>query len=90
MEKILEGVISSAIYGLLGIILMGIGFLVVKLVAPFSIKKEIEVDQNTSLGIIIAGVIIGISIIVASAIVSIENKVVVQTGQAKTQVSNTK
>lgn len=75
MEKILEGVLSSAIYGFLGIILMGIGFLVVKLVTPFSLKKEIEVDQNTSLGLIIGAVILGISIIIASAIISFENKV---------------
>lgn len=75
MEKILEGVLSSAIYGLLGVALMGIGFLLVKLVTPFSIKKEIEIDQNTSLGVIIAAVIIGISIIIASAIVSFENKI---------------
>ena len=82
MEQIIKGVISSAIYGILGIILMGLGFLVVNLVTPFSVKKEIETDQNTSLGIIIAGIIIGISIIVSSAIISIEMKqeVVIKSG----------
>ena len=75
MEKIIEGILSSAIYGILGIILMGLGFLIVRIVTPFSIKKEIEVDQNTSLGLIIAAVIIGISIIIAAAIFSFENKV---------------
>ncbi|HOG64036.1 MAG TPA: DUF350 domain-containing protein [Spirochaetota bacterium] len=75
MEKIIEGILSSAIYGILGIILMGLGFLIVRVVTPFSIKKEIEVDQNTSLGLIIAAVIIGISIIIAAAIFSFENKV---------------
>ena len=28
MEKIIEGILSSAIYGILGIILMGLGFLI--------------------------------------------------------------
>jgi len=83
MAQILKGVISSAIYGLLGIILMGIGFWIINLVTPFSVKKEIETDQNTSLGIIIAGVIIGISIIIASAIIDIN--VTVSPGQGKVQ-----
>ena len=33
-----------------------------------SIRKEIEEDQNTSLGIILGSLIIGISIIISSAI----------------------
>jgi len=90
MEQIIKGVISSAIYGILGIILMGIGFLVVNLVTPFSVKKEIEKDQNTSLGIIIDGIIIGISIIVSSAIISIEMKqeVVIKSSNVTVETGN--
>jgi uncharacterized membrane protein YjfL (UPF0719 family) len=36
--------------------------------APFSVKKEIEEDQNVALAIIMAGVIIGVSLIIAFAI----------------------
>jgi uncharacterized membrane protein YjfL (UPF0719 family) len=36
-------------------------------ISPFSVRKEIEIDQNTSLGIIIGAVMIGLSIIIASA-----------------------
>jgi putative membrane protein len=64
------GVIDTAIYSIIGIILMGLGFLLINFFAPFSVKKEIEDDQNTSLGIIIGAVIIGISIIIAAVIVS--------------------
>ena len=64
------GILETAIYSIIGVILMGIGFFIVKLVIPFSIRKEIEEDQNTSLGIIIGAVIIGIAIIVASVISS--------------------
>jgi putative membrane protein len=35
---------------------------------PFSLRKEIEEDQNTALAIIIGSVIIGMSIIIAAAI----------------------
>ena len=35
---------------------------------PFSIHKEIEEDQNTALGLVIGAMVLGIAIIVASAI----------------------
>jgi len=70
MSGILYGIFDTVIYSLVGIVLMGVGFLLINFFTPFSLKKEIEDDQNISLGIIIGAVIIGISIIVASVIVS--------------------
>lgn len=69
-SQILYGIIDTVIYSLVGLVVMGVGFLLITLFTPFSIKKEIEDDQNTSLGIIIGAVIIGISIIIASVISS--------------------
>ena len=43
-------------------------FLVLVRVCPFSIRKEIEQDQNISLGLIIGAAIIGIAIIISAAI----------------------
>jgi len=37
-------------------------------ITPFSTRKEIEEDQNTALAILIGSVIIGIAMIVASAV----------------------
>jgi len=37
--------------------------------SPFSVRKEIEEDQNTALAIILGSVLIGLSIIIAAAIV---------------------
>ena len=68
--SILSGVIDTAIFSLVGIVMMAIGFFLICFVTPFSIKKEIEDDQNTALGIIIGAVILGISIIIASVISS--------------------
>lgn len=67
-NAILSGVVDTAIFSLVGIIMMAIGFFLICLITPFSIKKEIEDDQNTALGIIIGSVILGISIIIASVI----------------------
>lgn len=67
---ILHGVIDTVIYSVLGIVLMGLGFLLINFFSPFSLKKEIEDDQNIALGIIIGAVFIGIAIIVGSVISS--------------------
>jgi putative membrane protein len=64
------GILDTGIYSLFGIVMMVIGFLVIVIISPFSIKKEIAEDQNTALGIIIGSVILGISIIIASVISS--------------------
>jgi putative membrane protein len=64
----LESMLGALIYSLIGIVLFAVAFLVIVKVAPFSIRKEIEEDQNTSLGIIIGAVILGISMIISAAV----------------------
>lgn len=68
--SLLHGILDTAIYSLVGIIMMGIGIFLVILFTPFSVKKEIEDDQNTSLGIIIGAVILGIAMIIAGVVSS--------------------
>ncbi|MFC1670658.1 DUF350 domain-containing protein [Spirochaetota bacterium] len=84
--NLLWGVVDTAIYSLVGIIMMGIGFLVIIVFTPFSVKKEIEDDQNTSLGIIIGSVIIGISIVIAAVISSPTSGSSKSVPQVKTEV----
>jgi uncharacterized membrane protein YjfL (UPF0719 family) len=59
---------TTVIFVVLGLIVFAIAFGIVVLIAPFSVKKEIEVDQNTSLAIIIGSVIIGVAMIISAAI----------------------
>ncbi|MEO6776529.1 MAG: DUF350 domain-containing protein [Kofleriaceae bacterium] len=63
-----DAVVSSAVFAGIGLAVFGIAFWIIKMVAPFSMKKEIEEDQNVALGVIIAGVMIGIALIIAAAI----------------------
>ena len=60
--------LSAIIYALIGLILFAVFWMIVVKVSPFSIRKEIEDDQNTALGIILGCAILGISIIIAAAI----------------------
>jgi uncharacterized membrane protein YjfL (UPF0719 family) len=55
-------------YTVFGLIVFGIAFWLMVKLTPFSIRKEIEEDQNTALAIIVGAVILGLAIIIASVI----------------------
>ena len=68
LENLGEALVSSAAFSLVGLLVFGIAFVLMGKLAPFSIRKEIEEDHNVALAIIMAGVIIGIALIVSSAV----------------------
>jgi hypothetical protein len=58
----------AVIFTLVGMVLFGFCIWLIVKLAPFSVQKEIEEDQNTSLGIIMGSLILGIALILAAAI----------------------
>ena len=62
------GFLATIAYGLLGIGLAMFGYKVYSWIVPFDLNKEIEVDQNPAVGLVLGSVIIGVSIIVAASI----------------------
>jgi uncharacterized membrane protein YjfL (UPF0719 family) len=68
LEELLPVIETTVIFVAIGLVVFALAFVIVVLVAPFSVKKEIEDDQNTSLAIIIGAVIIGIAMIISAAI----------------------
>jgi putative membrane protein len=67
-DAIVKGITLALLYSGVGLVVFVIGFFVVKLILPFDVKKEIEVDQNTSLGLLIGSFILGLAIIIAASI----------------------
>jgi putative membrane protein len=63
-----HSILASLIFVGMGVIVFLLAFVLITKITPFSIRKEIEEDQNTSLAIVIASVMIGLSIIIAAAI----------------------
>ncbi len=59
---------NTAFYTIFGIVIFVVTFKVIAKNLPFSLRKEIEEDQNTAVAIMIAAVIIGIAIIIAAAV----------------------
>ena len=68
MDQLLNLLLTTVVFSLVGIILFALAFFIIVKIAPFSTRKEIEEDQNTALAILIGSVIIGIAVIVASAV----------------------
>lgn len=59
--------LETVVFVLIGLVFFGLAFWLITKIAPFSVRKEIEDDQNTALAIVIGSVIIGIALIVAAA-----------------------
>ena len=68
VPQIIDTVVQSVIFVSIGLVVFGIAFWLITKVTPFSIRKEIEDDQNTALGIVIGSVIIGLALIISAAI----------------------
>lgn len=68
LENLGGAVVSSAVFAGIGLAVFAVAFWLIVRFAPFSVKKEIEEDQNIALAVIIAGVLIGISLIIAAAV----------------------
>jgi putative membrane protein len=68
MEQLGKTVLYTFTFTMIGLLFFAFAFWLIVKISPSSIRKEIEEDQNTALAILIASVIIGISLIVSSAI----------------------
>jgi putative membrane protein len=67
-EELAPVLVTTAIFTAFGLLVFGIAYVIILKATPFSIRKEIEEDQNVALAVVIGAVIIGISLIIAAAI----------------------
>ena len=65
---LLHGLVAAVVYSVLGFIVLMLGFKVFDIVTPFDLNKEIAEDDNPAAGIMVAGMMIALGIIVAAAI----------------------
>jgi len=67
-DPFVRSVIATLVFSFIGILMFALAFWIIVKSAPFSVRKELEEDQNVALGIVIASVIIGIALIVSAAV----------------------
>ncbi len=67
-ELALAPIASSIAYSVIGIVVFMAAYWIIDRLTPFSLRKEIEEDQNTALAIIIGSCFIALAIIISAAI----------------------
>jgi putative membrane protein len=60
---------TSVVYGLVGMILLLIGYYIYELITPWSVKDELISHRNPAVGLVVAAFILGMAIVIAAAII---------------------
>ncbi len=63
-------ILATVIYAAIGIIIFILAYKLIEKLLPFSLTKELSVDDNTAVGILMGSVMIGLAIIIAASIAS--------------------
>lgn len=61
-------ILATLLYTGIGVAVFMAAFYVIVKLTPFSIRKEIEEDQNTALAVVIGAVIIGLALIISATV----------------------
>jgi putative membrane protein len=61
----------SLAFTVVGLLLFVFSLWVIEKLTPFSVRKEIEEDQNVAMGIIVGSLILGIALILAASLVDV-------------------
>ena len=68
MALLLTHLLAATVFAVLGIVVLFLAILLMDKVTPFSIVKEVIEEHNQALATIVAAVVVGIAVIIASAI----------------------
>lgn len=60
--------LGSILFALIGVLMFWICFVIIDRITPYDLWQEIVEKQNMALGLVVAAMCLGISIIVAAAI----------------------
>lgn len=66
---LVQHLVAALVFSLLGVLVFVLAVGALGRVLPFSLRKEIEEDQNVALAIIIGSVFLGVAIIIAAAMI---------------------
>lgn len=64
--------IDASIFGIVGVILLIVGYYVWELVTPYNVRKELQENKNIAVAIVVAAFILGMAIVVAASLILIK------------------
>ncbi len=65
---VLDQLAVAGVFTGFGLVLFALAFILVSKFAPFDVKKELTEDDNVAVGVMMAGIFVGIAIVIAAAI----------------------
>jgi putative membrane protein len=63
--------IDASIFGIVGVVLLIVGYYLWELVTPYNVRKELE-DKNVAVAIVVAAFILGMAIVIAASLILIK------------------
>lgn len=60
--------LATLVYTGIGVVVFLVAFAAITRLAPFSVRKEIEEDQNVALAVVIGSIILGLAIIISATV----------------------
>ncbi len=61
-------ILGSVLYSAIGVVIFLVAYKIMERFLPFNVDKELAEDHNTAVGIVVGSVMIGLAVIIASAI----------------------
>lgn len=68
-EALGHSLLETLAFSLAGVLVFGVAFWLMEKLSPFSLRKEIEEDENKALAMIMSSVVLGIALIIMGALV---------------------
>ena len=68
LENLATNILAAAVFAFLGIGILAVALWIFDKITPGTLWKELMDDQNVAIAVVLAGVTIGISIIIAAAV----------------------
>jgi uncharacterized membrane protein YjfL (UPF0719 family) len=68
IENLGTNILAAAVFAFLGIGILAVALVIFDRITPGTLWKELMEDQNIAVAIVLAGITIGVSIIIAAAV----------------------
>lgn len=82
LNDLAENLVSAGLYGILGIALLAAGYVVIDLLTPGNLGRQLAHDRNRNAGVIVASGLLSIGIILTTAIHAADGDLAEGLGQA--------
>jgi putative membrane protein len=64
-------ILDVTIFGVIGIVLLILGYYIWELVTPYNLRRELQDNKNVAVAVVAAAFIVGMAVVVAAALVRI-------------------